>query len=993
MRWLLLLLAVGCAETKVDTGAAPLPPWETDDDGDDFTADEDCDDADAGIHPGAREVCDGLDQDCDDNVDEDAVDAVAWYSDDDGDGFGDTYGYTRSCDPIPGFLETGGDCDDAAATVFPGAQETCNETDDDCDGEIDEGELPDAPTWYRDADQDGYGTAGNSEVSCPQPEGYVLDGTDCDDGQPWISPAATESCDGVDEDCDGEIDDGAIDGDTYYLDEDGDGWGQDGTTLVACAPPEGWADHGRDCDDSDHTVSPSRSELCDEVDRDCDGDPYADAWDAPTWYMDLDGDGFGDERFHLEDCTQPAGYAAVAGDCEDTSADVSPVAPEYCDGVSNDCDEDIDEDAVDATTWYADTDLDGFGDPATSQAACDEPAGYVSDATDCDDTVSASFPGAEERCDGVDSDCDGTLDEDDATDATTWYADADADGYGDAVTTYAACAVPPGYTGDATDCDDADATVSPAVSETCDGRDDDCDGTVDEDDAVDATTWYADVDLDGYGDPDASTAACSAPSGYLADATDCDDADALSHPGRPEVCDDGADNDCDGTDNGCVRTGDVDLRDIYHARVLGSSSGDLVGASVAHAGDVDGDGVPDLLVGAPGVGEAWLYAGVPYGDLDAADVSAVLLGDAVGGWGSAVAGLGDFDGDGTGDVAVGGPDTGGGSAVVLLGPWTTDVAAGDADLVLQPEGTDDELGAALASAGDLDGDGLADLVVGAQAADGASTDSGAAYVIYGGVTGSFDLALADGVLYGATSNARMGYAVAGVGDVDGDGLDDLLVGAPSDRTAALLAGAAWLVLGPASGTYTTADADAAFLGEAAADFAGTSVASAGDTDGDGQLELLVGATHQDGAATDAGAAWLLRGPFAGVSSLADATAVVYGPDSGEQAGHTVAGVGDFDQDGFDDLAVGARLDDDGGTNAGRVYLLSGPGPFDADLSAAGLRLYGSAASYAGSAIAGGPPGAGDLTGDDVPDLLVGAPYDTTPGHAAGAVFVVPGRGI
>jgi hypothetical protein len=134
---------------------------------------------------------------------------------------------------------------------------------------------------------------------------------------------------------------------------------------------------------------------------------------------------------------------------------------------------------VDPSTWYADVDGDGYGDPAVTAAACEPPTGYGADAADCDDADAGVYPGATEHCDGVDEDCDGVAD-DGAVDPSTWYADADGDGYGDAAATATACEPPSGYGTDANDCDDADAGVYPGAAETCDGADEDCDGTVDE---------------------------------------------------------------------------------------------------------------------------------------------------------------------------------------------------------------------------------------------------------------------------------------------------------------------------------------------------------------------------------------------------------------------------------------------------------------------------------------------------------------------------------
>ncbi len=261
------------------------------------------------------------------------------------------------------------------------------------------------------------------------------------------------------------------------------------------------------------------------------------------WYADADGDGYGDASSVTTGCSQPTGYVADSTDCDDSDASVHPGATEVCDGVDNDCDGAVDESGSSgASTWYLDADGDGYGDASSSTTACSQPTGYVADGTDCDDTDSTVYPGATELCDGLDNDCDGTVDE---AAGSTWYLDADGDGYGDASSSTTACSAPTGYVADDTDCDDTDAAVYPGAAEYCNGYDDDCDGAVDESSAVDATEWFADADGDGYGDATSSTWACSAPTGYVADDTDCDDGDANTYPGATEICD-GYDNDCDG---------------------------------------------------------------------------------------------------------------------------------------------------------------------------------------------------------------------------------------------------------------------------------------------------------------------------------------------------------------------------------------------------------------------------------------------------------------
>lgn len=211
-------------------------------------------------------------------------------------------------------------------------------------------------------------------------------------------------------------------------------------------------------------------------------------------------------------------------DCAPSDPDVNPGAVEICNELDDNCDGTVDEGVT--ATFFADADGDGWGDPATAVEACAAAAGWVAESGDCDDADVDRSPDADELCDGVDNDCDSDTDESDAVGAGTWYADADGDSYGEPGSASTACDQPVGHVADATDCDDTSATINTAGTEVCNSADDDCDGTVDEADAADASTWYADADGDGYGDSDAPAIACGAPIGHVANAEDCDDADA-----------------------------------------------------------------------------------------------------------------------------------------------------------------------------------------------------------------------------------------------------------------------------------------------------------------------------------------------------------------------------------------------------------------------------------------------------------------------------------
>ncbi|MFT4974381.1 MAG: hypothetical protein ACI8S6_000263 [Myxococcota bacterium] len=173
------------------------------------------------------------------------------------------------------------------------------------------------------------------------------------------------------------------------IDEDGDGFAV-----------------GDDCDDADAAVNPDAEEICDEIDNNCDGD--IDAGLGLTIYSDNDGDGYGNAGSSATSCEIPDGYAADGGDCDDADSDVYPGAPEYCNGLDEDCDDIADNDALDARAYYVDSDGDDVGDSSTEVVSCVRPSGYVEVAGDCDDTNDDIFPGNSEACDGIDNDCDKT---------------------------------------------------------------------------------------------------------------------------------------------------------------------------------------------------------------------------------------------------------------------------------------------------------------------------------------------------------------------------------------------------------------------------------------------------------------------------------------------------------------------------------------------------------------------------------------------------------
>ncbi len=325
----LISAALSCTGDKdaVETGGDTQIVALIDADLDGFSAEEDCDDSDPEIHPEATELCDEVDNDCDDEIDEDdAADAGTWYLDSDADGYGNELEAVTQCTAPSGYVEEsaeGFDCDDDDAAFHPGADESdCSDPDDyNCDGSV----------AYEDADGDGW-------AACEE----------CDDADDAVNPDAIEVCDEIDNDCDTLIDDedDGLDISTatdWYLDADEDGFGSEEESLLQCAAPSGYvaaSAEGFDCDDEDSAFHPGADEpdCADPNDYNCDGS---------VAYEDADGDGW-----------------AACEECDDADDAVNPDAIEICNEIDDDCDGDTDDDdaSLDSTTtvsWLADNDADG----------------------------------------------------------------------------------------------------------------------------------------------------------------------------------------------------------------------------------------------------------------------------------------------------------------------------------------------------------------------------------------------------------------------------------------------------------------------------------------------------------------------------------------------------------------------------------------------------------------------------------------------------------
>jgi len=535
-----------------------------------------------------------------------------------------------------------------------------------------------------------------------------------------------------------------------------------------------------------------------------------------------------------------------------------------------------------------------------------------------------------------------------------------------------------GYAADV-DCDDADASRSPGQPEIpANGVDDDCDGF---------EACYQDQDADGYRTDETMTSDdldCTdrdeAPS--FTPSGDCDDTDSRAYPGATEDCSDGVRNDCDLSREDvlalCLGTGDVGLG-LSQAVIDGGSDGISAGSSVAFVGDTDGDGTDDLLIGAPYAengsvfeqGAVYLLRSPISGMTSLADATARFDGEQVRDYlGHAVDGAGDIDGDGYDDLLFATWDSygyrdDGGLIYLMEGPVPGSMDLLDADVRLPGLPSSGWLGDALAGAGDVDGDGLDDVLVSDPISSVSGTGAGDVWLLSGPVSGLSDLSGATAVLTAEAEKDYAGSSVSKAGDVDGDGLGDLLVGAPG-HDGGRNAGATYLVLGPASGTLSLADADGRHLGEVDDDGSGFSTANAGDVDGDGLDDLLVGGQTESSGGEHAGAAYVVLGPALGEEGLGEAQAKFVGDEVGALLGWAVSGAGDQDRDGLDDVIVSAPC---GADDYGAIYLTLAPYAGTLSLSTAHYTFIGEGRYHrSGMSLDGG----GDADGDGLPDLLIGA---------------------
>jgi len=629
------------------------------------------------------------------------------------------------------------------------------------------------------------------------------------------------------------------------VDSDGDGYGSE------------------DCDDSNPDVHPGASEVCDGVDNNCDG-VVDDSDSVPpellnTYFLDSDGDGYGDSTQPIQACAAPSMYTATAGDCEPDDASVSPGMPEVC---GNDRDDDCSGNADDI-----DADGDGFG-----PAGCSEPS-------DCDDSDGSVFPGAEDAWyDGVDSDCEGNDD-----------FDADEDGVA-------------GAAGGGADCDDSNPFISP--------------------------------DLE-------------------------------------EVCGNGLDDNCSGDADGCVPAGEMDITE-FTTKIQGATSRDYMGISMG-VGDTDGDGFDDVLAGARDAdnpdrdaGAVYLFPGPLAGTSSPTDAIATVTGEAEYDYIGEAAGLSDLDGDGFADIFIDvrTDDTAAsnaGAVAVFYGPISGVSTHSQADALVTGEVASAYLGHAVVDLGDVDNDGADEISIAEPYIDTATGDRlGRISLVSGTLSGTVAVSAAAETQIIGEWDGHVIHAER-TGDVDGDGIEDIVVSVPDARTRGATGGAVLVFRGPPNTLMYAEDADLRLVETSEGAQLGSSVSGGPDADGDGLADLAIGSYNYDnrsgraflctkpldvatsatncstrvdaigsndavgidvllmedgmggvdlhvgayGAASTKGEVYSFRGVSAGVVDRNDADLVLVGADSSDSLGFLLTAAGDVDGDGAEDLWVSA----------------------------------------------------------------------------------------
>ena len=620
---------------------------------------------------------------------------------------------------------------------------------------------------------------------------------------------------------------------------------------------------------------------------------------------------------------------------------------------------------------------------------------------DCNDADPRISPESPEVCDGLDNDCDYATDEDGG--GINRCIDQDGDGHGDVSTSQHACLIPAEGVATCDDCDDTSPTIYPSAEERCDEIDNNCDSVVDDDASVDAGTWYRDDDGDGYGEEDRTTRSCLMPDGYAEYPGDCDDGAPVVNPGMLEACNNGLDDNCDGSAGGCGFSGSEDLEP--HG-ISGVEGGYIAGpsgtredlGSGAYITDVTTDGRSDILLCGSGDmygdddgGSVHLWYGTPVGYQELTGAGAHLYGPAglylAGSAGAVLAS--DIDGDGEVELLIGASGSAAGFSatgqVLSIEPGQSGTRAVEPADIWAVGAQDGEFfGVGLQRADGFAGDGEY-LLIGADGNSDWATSAGKLYFVS---LYAPDARAAAATIVGTEAFDYLGTRQPPLIDFDGDGFDDLAIGT-YDRNDG--EGLVTLFHGPLCGDYLLDDGDAT-ISEPGTRMFGLTLTTVSDPEGAGTGRLIVSSAGEWDGDYD-GAVHILNSTLEGAEVLSDVTQALVNGEVDRGGSQLRLDRGDLNGDGTDDLLVGDPLLDRDETTgySGAVYLLTDPLSLvgNRDLAEASTaRFYGrSSGDHLGASLA-----IGDANHDGRNDLLFAGDnvdLDSDPG----GVYFLLGEGM
>ena len=649
---------------------------------------------------------------------------------------------------------------------------------------------------------------------------------------------------------------------------------------------------------------------------------------------DVDSDGFGTPYVSVVECEPFEGYVSNILDCDDSNPMAFP-----------------------GQSWYLDIDGDGFGDPLQVIEGCIQPIGYVLDNTDCDDLDSTRNP----------------IDQ--------WYLDLDDDGYGIIDSPIDSCQNIEQASSRSDDCDDGNALIHPDANEICDSLDNNCNLLIDNDDPqLDIYTqipMYLDEDGDGYGSEEYLGQFCSSyPLGSQSN-DDCNDLDEMFNPSQFELFDE-VDQNCDD--------------DPYWYSVSNLDSGFTHSESSTNFGryldsmDIDGDNRRELVISSP------TYSFNPNTDTDDGKVIWIdgqreadwsdLSGESRYWFGEEDDDLygiwaGDMDGDGVADLLMGSREKNNKSGAVYL--ISSDAGSGmvteQSTWTWAVPNNDLRLASTLLRVGDVDQDGFDDVMVGASHYDVGGSNSGGAFLLRGSDVGVVSDPTSGTVICGSGNGHQFGLRSSQAGDINADGILDVLVSSIYADEEFTNSGSVYLF--PVTDLLSTgliAEDLVQFYGEAEQDKAGSQVSSAGDVNGDGYDDILIGANDHDENFDQDGAVYLIYGQsyedFALYNPLSSADAIFIGAFEHSGFADDIESLGDINGDALDDFAIGSYLADPTGSNRGLVIGLLGQqfsGKYNID-DVADFMLRGYGTNHR---IGMGMAQAGDLNGDGLEDNWIG----------------------